>query len=165
MATATHQFSSGDNVVYPGHGVGTVVETKQELICNENTELLVVAFEAGMTLRIPVGNIKKCGLRRISTRRVMQAALGALAEPRSRKKSMWRHRAVEYAAKIKSTDPRAIAEIIRDLYRGPGEPEGSYSEKTIYQQAWAHFIPEVAAVDRTDREAAGKKVTALLEAA
>jgi CarD family transcriptional regulator len=164
MATAT-DFTSGDNVVYPGHGVGTVVGTKQELISNENISLLLVAFELGMTVRIPVANVTKCGLRKISTRRAMQAALGALGEPRARKRSMWRHRALEYAAKMKSAEPRAIAEIIRDLYRAPGQPEASYSEKTIYQQAWDHLIPEVAAVDRTDREVAAKKVTALLEAA
>jgi CarD family transcriptional regulator len=165
MATATDQFSSGDSVVYPGHGLGTVVGTKSELIGDQDTELLIVAFEVGMTLRLPVENIRKCGLRRISSRRGMQAALVALREPRSQKRSMWRHRALEYAAKMKTADPRAIAEIIRDLYRAPGQPEGSYSERTIYQQAWDHLIPEVAAVDRTDKESAAQKVAALLEAA
>ena len=66
---------------------------------------------------------------------------------------------------MKTADPRAIAEIVRDLYRAPGQTEGSYSEKAIYQQAWDHLIPEVAAVDRTDKQSAAKKVSVLLEAA
>jgi CarD family transcriptional regulator len=66
---------------------------------------------------------------------------------------------------IKSGDPKAIAEIVRDLHRAPGDAEASFSEKTIYQQAWDHLIPEIAAVDRIDLEAAAKKGVALLEAA
>ena len=165
MAAATVCFSSGEGVVYPGHGVGTVIGTRLESIGGHDIQVLVVAFEFGMTVRVPVMNIGKRGLRRISSRRVMQDALGALAEPRSRKKLIWRHRAVEYAAKMKTADPRAIAEIVRDLYRAPGQTEGSYSEKAIYQQAWDHLIPEVAAVDRTDKQSAAKKVSVLLEAA
>lgn len=159
------QFNSGENVVYPGHGLGTVVGTKSEIISQQKTDIVVVTFEAGMTLRLPVRNIERCGLRKISSRRTMQDALAVLRESRPRKKSMWRHRALEYAAKIKSGDPKAIAEIVRDLYRAPGETEASFSEKTIYQQAWDHLIPEVAAVDRTDKEAAAKKITDILEAA
>jgi CarD family transcriptional regulator len=162
---ANDHFNTGDSVVYPGHGVGTVVGRKWESVGNQNAEFLVVAFALGMTLRIPVGNIKKSGLRGISSRGVMQNVLTVFSEPRSQKKSMWRHRALEYAAKIKTGDPRAIAQIVRDLHRAPGESEGSFSEKAVYQQAWDHFIPELAAVDRTDNEAAAKKVAALLEAA
>jgi CarD family transcriptional regulator len=158
-------FNSGDTVVYPGHGLGTVVGTQSELISNQNMKFLLVALAGGATLRIPVLNVKKSGLRNISTRRAMHEALGVLGAPRSRKKSMWRHRALEYAAKIKTGDPRAIAEIVRDLHRSPGDTEASFSEKTIYQQAFDHLIPEVAAVDRTDNEAAAKKVVGLLNAA
>jgi len=162
---AAQQFNSGDDVVYPGHGLGTVVGTKSELVANQDTQLLIVAFEVGMTLRIPVANIKKCGLRRISSRRAMQDVLGVLRSPAAHKKSMWRHRALEYAAKIKTGNPVAIAEIVRDLHRAPGQSEASFSEKAFYQQAWDHLIPEVAAVDRTDKESAAKKVMDLLQAA
>ncbi len=162
---AAHNFSSGDGVVYPGHGVGTVVGVKSETIGGASAEFLVVTFEVGMKLRIPVGNVKKCGLRKLSSRRAMQEALSVLSEPRSRKKPMWRHRALEYAAKIKSGDARSIAEIVRDLHRGPTDSEASFSEKAVYQQAWDHLIPEIAAADNTDVDAAAKKVIRLLEAA
>lgn len=163
---ADKQFKSGDCVVYPGHGVGTVVGIKAETIGSQAIDVLVVGFESGMTVRIPTGNVKKSGLRRVSTRQVMRDVFGVLsAVPASRKKTMWRHRALEYAAKIKTGDAIAIAEIVRDLHRAPGETEASYSEKAIYQQAWDHLIPEIAAVHETDKESAGKKVAALLEAA
>lgn len=165
MKPTLNLFRSGDNVVYPSHGLGTVIETRSELICNKATKFLVVAFELGLTVLIPLGNIHKSGLRRVSSRAFMENALRALGEPPSRKRSMWRHRALEFAAKMKTAEPRAMAEIIRDLYRASGKFDGSYSEKAIYQRAWDQLIPEVAAVDGTDRESAAQKVTILLEAA
>lgn len=162
---ATDRFNSGENVVYPGHGVGTVVGKKAEVVGGHQAEFLVVTFESGMTVRIPVGNIKKSGLRAISSRRAMQDVFAVLREPPAQKKGMWRHRALEFAAKIKTGDAVAIAGILRDLHRTAAQPEGSYSERAIYQQAWDHLIPEVAAVDRSDKDAASQKVISLLEAA
>ncbi|MCA0202078.1 MAG: CarD family transcriptional regulator [Proteobacteria bacterium] len=159
-------FKSGDSVVYPGHGVGIVGDVKAETIGSLTIDVLTVTFENGMTLRVPTANLKKCGLRKVATRQVMRDVFAVLstAAP-SRKKAMWRHRALEYAAKIKTGDAVAIAEIVRDLHRAPGEGESSFSEKAIYQQAWDHLIPEIAVVQDTDKESAGKKVVGLLEAA
>ncbi len=162
---AADLFNKGEQVVYPGHGLGTVVGSKTEIISETTAKFLMVSFESGMTLRIPSTNVKKSGLRGIASRGAMQDVFSVLRTPPARKKSMWRHRALEYAAKIKSGDPCAIAEIVRDLHRSQGQAEGSYSEKAIYQQAWDHLIPEVAAVESVDREAAAKKVVSLLEAA
>jgi len=162
---AADGFNSGDHVVYPGHGLGTVVGVRTECVHDDVAEFIVVQFEAGMTLRIPMANIKKSGLRGVVSRRVMQDVFGVLRGAPGAKKPMWRHRALEYAAKIKSGNPLAIAEILRDLHRAPGQGEASYSEKTVYQQAWDHLIPEMAAVERTDVESTAKKVTAMLEPA
>lgn len=159
------RFNSGDQVVYPGHGLGTVVGVRTETIHDALTEFLVVNFQSGMTLRIPARNLSKSGLRTLTSRRAMQKVFNVLRESPSRKKPMWRHRALEYAAKMKSGDPCMIAEIVRDLHRAPGAAEASFSEKALYEQAWNHLIPEVAAVDDTDVTVAGKKVVGLLEAA
>ncbi len=159
-------FKSGDSVVYPGHGVGTVGALKAETVGGLTIDVLTVTFETGMTLRIPTANLKKSGLRKVVTRQVMRDVFAVLSRaPASRKRAMWRHRALEYAAKIKTGDAVAIAEIVRDLHRAPGNGESSYSEKAIYQQAWDHLIPEIAVVQDTDKESAGKKVVGLLEAA
>lgn len=163
---ANVSFKSGDSVVYPGHGVGKVGGIKTETVGALTLDVLTVSLETGMTVRIPTTNLKKSGLRKVSTRQVMRDVFGVLSKvPASRKKTMWRHRALEYAAKIKTGDAIAIAEIVRDLYRAPGGAESSYSEKAIYQQAWDHLIPEIAAVHETDKESAGKKVADLLDAA
>jgi CarD family transcriptional regulator len=61
---------------------------------------------------------------------------------------MWSRRAQEYDAKINSGDLIAIAEVVRDLYRAENQPEQSYSERQLYEQALDRMAREIAAVNR-----------------
>ena len=88
-----------------------------------------------MTLRVPLAKAKVSGLRRLSSRKEMDAALAKLRGRSRAKRTMWSRRAQEYQAKIASGDPASIAEVVRDLYRNVGQPEQSYSERQIYQAA------------------------------
>jgi CarD family transcriptional regulator len=67
---------------------------------------------------------------------------------------MWSRRAQEYEAKINSGDPISIAEVIRDLHRGEGQPEQSYSERQIYEAAMERLMRELAAVEGLEDEQA-----------
>ena len=118
-----------------------------------------------MTLRVPVRKIKNSGLRKLSTRKVMEAALTTLKGRARVKRAMWSRRAQEYEAKINSGDPVSIAEVVRDLHRGASQPEQSYSERQIYEQALERLAHEVAAVEKIKPEAATAKLEKLLNAA
>ncbi|NQU59920.1 MAG: CarD family transcriptional regulator, partial [Rhodospirillales bacterium] len=78
------------------------------------------------------------------------------------KRTMWSRRAQEYEAKINSGDPIAIAEVVRDLHRNVGQPDQSFSERQIYESARDRLAYEVAAVEKTDIEAATEKLETLL---
>ena len=78
---------------------------------------------------------------------------------------MWSRRAQEYEAKINSGDPVAIAEVVRDLHRNAGQPDQSFSERQIYEQAMDRLAAELAAIDRTDKMAATEKLLQHLQAA
>ena len=58
-----------------------------------------------MTLRVPLGKAKVSGLRRLSSRKEMDAALAKLRGRSRAKRTMWSRRAQEYQAKIASGDP------------------------------------------------------------
>ena len=103
-----------------------------------------------MTLRVPLGKAKVSGLRKLSSRKEMDAALAKLRGRSRAKRTMWSRRAQEYQAKIASGDPASIAEVVRDLYRNAGQPEQSYSERQIYQAALDRLVREFAAVERID---------------
>ena len=159
-------FSNGDFVVYPAHGVGKVTSIETQLIGGQKVELFVISFERDrMTLRVPVRKVENSGLRKLSTRKVMEAALTTLKGRARVKRAMWSRRAQEYEAKINSGDPVSIAEVVRDLHRGASQPEQSYSERQIYEQALERLAHEVAAVEKIKPEAATAKLEKLLNAA
>jgi CarD family transcriptional regulator, regulator of rRNA transcription len=118
-----------------------------------------------MTLRVPLAKAKVSGLRKLSSRKEMDAALAKLRGRSRAKRTMWSRRAQEYQAKIASGDPASIAEVVRDLFRNVGQPEQSYSERQIYQAALDRLVREFAAVERIDEPTAVRRVEQLLSAA
>jgi len=158
-------FSTGDLVVYPTHGVGKIVAIEAQEISGYTLNVFVVAFDKDrMTLRVPLAKAKASGLRKLSSRKEMDAALAKLRGRSRAKRTMWSRRAQEYQAKIASGDPGSIAEVVRDLYRNVGQPEQSYSERQIYQAALDRFVREFAAVERIDETTATQRVEQLLTA-
>jgi CarD family transcriptional regulator len=159
-------FSTGDFVVYPTHGVGKILGIENQEIAGYQLKVFVVHFDKDrMTLRVPVAKAKNSGLRRLSTRKEMDAALSKLKGRSRAKRTMWSRRAQEYEAKINSGDPGSIAEVVRDLYRNAGQPEQSYSERQIYQAALDRLVREFAAVENIDEASAAKRVEQMLSAA
>jgi len=159
-------FATGDFVVYPTHGVGKILGVENQEIAGYQLNVFVVHFDKDrMTLRVPVAKAKNSGLRRLSTRKEMDAALSKLKGKSRAKRTMWSRRAQEYEAKINSGDPASIAEVVRDLYRNVGQPEQSYSERQIYQAALDRLVREFAAVEKIEEAVAVKRVEQMLGAA
>ncbi len=158
-------FATGDLVVYPTHGVGKITAIEIQEISGHTLNVFVVTFDKDrMTLRVPLGKAKVSGLRKLVSRKEMDAALAKLRGRSRAKRTMWSRRAQEYQAKIASGDPASIAEVVRDLFRNTGQPEQSYSERQIYQSALDRFVREYAAVERIDETTATRRVEQLLAA-
>src|SRR5579884_1856439 len=156
-------FTTGDLVVYPTHGVGKIVAIENQEIAGHTLNVFVVHFDKDrMTLRVPLAKAKVSGLRKLSSRKEMDAALLKLRGKSRAKRTMWSRRAQEYEAKINSGDPGSIAEVVRDLFRSASQPEQSYSERQIYQAALDRFVREFAAVEKIDEDAAVKRVEQIL---
>jgi CarD family transcriptional regulator len=160
------EFEAGDYVVYPTHGVGRVVGIEKQDISGISLELIAVKFEKDrMTLRVPVEKAANSGLRKLSSRKMMDSALTTLKGRSRIKRTMWSRRAQEYEAKINSGDPVSIAEVVRDLHRGADQPDQSYSERQMYQAALDRLARELAAVEKIDEDAATQKLEDMLTAA
>ena len=114
-------FRPGDFVVYPTHGVGQVTSIEIQEIAGHKLKLFVISFEnERMTLRVPIAKVTTSGLRKLSSRKVMDTAMEKLKGRARVKRTMWSRRAQEYEAKINSGDPLSIAEVVRDLHRKTG---------------------------------------------
>ena len=147
-------------------GVGRVQVIETQDISGHTLDLIVIKFEKDrMTLRVPVSKAEESGLRKLSSRKLMDSALATLKGRSRVKRTMWSRRAQEYEAKINSGDPVSIAEVVRDLHRGADQPDQSYSERQMYQAALDRLARELAAVEKIDEDAAALKLEELLTAA
>ena len=163
LTLTRHDFSVGDKVVYPAHGVGTVAAVEIQEVAGLTLEVFVVTFDhEKMTLRVPTRKAKTAGLRHLAAEAVMSQALVTLKGRARIKRTMWSRRAQEYEAKINSGCLVSLAEVVRDLHRSESQPEQSYSERQLYEAALARMAREVAAVERTDEPTAVKRVETML---
>jgi len=169
MATMAQKFdfAAGDYVVYPAHGVGRIEGIETLNISDQEVNLYTVCFEKDrMRLKVPVNKAKNSGLRRLSSRERLKAAMETIQGKAKVKRSvMWSRRAQEYEAKINSGDPVSIAEVLRDLKRSPEQSEQSYSERQIFQSALDRLARELAAVEKIDEAKAARQLEAALTGA
>ena len=155
MSKSGHDFSVGDHVVYPAHGVGQVQGIETQEVAGLKLEVYVITFDhEKMTLRVPTAKAKTAGLRPLAETNVVSQALTTLKGRARVKRTMWSRRAQEYEAKINSGDLISIAEVVRDLHRAENQPEQSYSERQLYESALDRMAREVAAIEQIDRDAA-----------
>jgi CarD family transcriptional regulator len=142
-------FKTGEYVVYPAHGVGMIVAIEEQEVAGLSLELFVISFEQDkLTLRVPVSKIKSVGMRKLAEEDLVKKALETVTGRARIKRTMWSRRAQEYEAKINSGDLIAISEVVRDLYRSEEQPEQSYSERQLFEQAMDRMSREIGAVNK-----------------
>jgi CarD family transcriptional regulator len=152
-ATKKVVFKAGELVVYPAHGVGRVTNIEEQEIAGVKLELYIVDFEKEkLRLKVPTNRAEQKGMRHLADRALIEQAMKVIRGRARIKRTMWSRRAQEYDAKINSGDVIAVAEVIRDLYRSDRQPEQSYSERQLFEQALGRFARELAAVRKVDED-------------
>lgn len=139
-------FAIGCVVVHPARGVFAVAATQTLRVDGVDVPALILTAEGdGGSLAVPLARAA-IKLRPLTTPAAMQEAFDMLRRPPRRSRAPWARRAQDYAARIKSGDPLRIAEILRDIHRGPQDGEQSWSERQVFQRALDRFVAEFAAV-------------------
>jgi CarD family transcriptional regulator len=152
VKSAKLKFKIGDFIVYPAHGVGKVVGVERETVIDFEIEVYVILFEQDkMTLRVPTDKAASSGMRALANENVLKDAFTTLKGRARIKRTMWSRRAQEYESKINSGDLLLLTEVVRDLHRTDEQPEQSYSERQLYENALDRMVREVAAIQKTDR--------------
>lgn len=158
-----HGFKTNEFIVYPAHGVGRIVGIEEQEIAGMSLELFVITFDKEkLTLRVPTGKLESVGMRKLADDGIVKKAIETLKGRARVKRTMWSRRAQEYVAKINSGDLISIAEVVRDLYRSEAQPEQSYSERQLYEDALDRMAREIAAVEKLDERGAVQRITDVL---
>ena len=157
-----YTFNPGDFVVYPAHGVGQVTERQTTTVDGQNLDLIAIHFAKDkMTMKIPSTQALEKGLRQVATPVMMETVEQILQKKPKNKRIQWNKRATEYATKIGSGDPVALAEVIRRLYK----ENQSYSEQNLYKKAMDKLAPEYAIVHNIPESEACTKIEEILAGA
>ena len=163
MVNKNTQFKVGEIVVYPKHGVGEIMKIETMEISSIKTNFYVVKMEQSkLTIRVPLDKLEQVGLRKISSKKIIEEVFNVLKLKSKIRRIMWSRRAQEYDAKIFSGDPIKIAEVVRDLFRKTSQAEQSYSERQMFQIAIERLAREVAAVEKTDYFQSTEKIETIL---
>ena len=158
-----NQFKVGETVVYPKHGVGEITKIENMMIESIKTQFYVVKMEQSkLIIRVPLDKQEEVGLRKISSKRIIDEVYEILKLKPKIRRIMWSRRAQEYEAKIFSGDPIKISEVVRDLFRKNTQSEQSYSERQMFQVAIERLAREVAAVEKTDYFQSTEKIETIL---
>ncbi|MDR0631658.1 MAG: CarD family transcriptional regulator [Holosporaceae bacterium] len=159
-------FKEGEYVVYPAHGVGIVKCFEQQNISGIEFKVIVISFDKDkMIVKLPYNESISSKIRKLCSKKEMQEAIDCLKTPTRTKKMMWSRRAQEYESKINSGVPLSIAQVVRDLHRSVTQPEHSYSERQIYQEALDRLMKEYAAITKIGEEEALAYLEKILTAA
>ena len=163
MSPKKLDFKIGDTVVYPKHGVGEIIKIESMEIANIKTMFYVVKMEQSkLIIRVPLEKQEEVGLRKISSKKIIDQVYEILRLKPKIRRIMWSRRAQEYDAKIFSGEPEKIAEVVRDLFRKNTQSEQSYSERQMFQVAIERLAREVAAVEKTDYFQTTEKIENIL---
>lgn len=153
-----HDFKLDDLVVHPNHGIGRVGKTVELEVNGETHRFLVVDFRrTALTLRIPEATITQSGLRRVSSKETMEAALAILPESRVTLPGHWSRWSAVYAAKLNSGKPELLAEVLRDL-----SPTGGSWKARLFDEALSRLAEELALVEDIDIGEAQRRIEAQL---
>ena len=163
MKSKKNEFKLGETVVYPKHGVGEIKTIETMEIASIKTTFYVVKMEQSkLTIRVPLDKQEEVGLRKISSKKIIEEVYEILKLKPKIRRIMWSRRAQEYDAKIFSGDPLKISEVVRDLFRKNTQAEQSYSERQMFQVAIERLAREVAAVEKTDYFQSTEKIENIL---
>ena len=100
MSPKKIEFNNGETVVYPKHGVGEIIKIESMEIASIKTMFYVVKMEQSkLTIRVPIEKQEEVGLRKISSKKVINEVYEVLKLKPKIRRIMWSRRAQEYDAK------------------------------------------------------------------
>lgn len=153
------KFKEGNKVVYPSHGVGVIEGIEVNTVADMEIKTYAIKFDKEkMVLRIPVLRAQKAGLRALADSKELEKVNKTMMLRPKTSRGMWSRRAKEYETKINSGNIISVAEVVRDLHKNVDDPERSYSERIIYENALERLAREVSAVKKLDLEGAQKYI-------
>ncbi len=141
-----YAFSLDEIVVYPGQGVGKVVDITKKDIGDETIEYFEIYLsESDMTVLVPISGVEKMGIRRIVTKAEAEKTLEFLSADFEAMPSDWKTRYQMSLDLYKSGALMSEATVVRSLYHRSKVKELPIQERKLYDATCRIFQDELAA--------------------
>ena len=99
MVKKSPQFKEGETVVYPKHGVGEIKKIETMEIESIKTNFYVVKMEQSkLTIRVPTDKLEQVGLRKISSKKIIEEVLNILKLKPKIRRIMWSRSCLLYTS-------------------------------------------------------------------
>lgn len=142
-------FEICERVLYPVHGVASVVGRENRMDGGrERTYLMLVVegefWREHLTLRVPEDRLAELGVRHAVSAEDAAAVLEVLAVREPRVPANWARRFKNHQEKLRTGDPSAVAEVVRNLALRQNGTDLGPAESTMYRQARRSLVGELA---------------------
>jgi CarD family transcriptional regulator len=154
------EFAVGDTVVYPAHGVGTVVALEDRVVNGTRQPVVMVALAEGLTVSLPLDRAVS-QLRPLAGEADLGRVRETLREDAVPSDKTWLARRGELRGKLADGRLVELAELVRDS--APRQPVTAGSkaaagteERNLFRQAYRVLSAEIAAVRGIDTHEADR---------
>jgi CarD family transcriptional regulator len=154
----------GDEVVYPHHGAGKVLEKqKKEVLGSRREYLTIKILHNNMTVMVPTDSADRAGLRRVIGEEAVERVLSVLRDEVSQMPNNWNRRFKHNRDKMKTGDVFELAEVVRNLAIRDFEKGLSTGEKQMFTRAKKILSSEFMYALHMDEEESEAHLDTLLE--
>ncbi len=162
-------FTLNEKVVYPGHGVASIVRIIEKRVAGKSAEFFELKFvNKDMTILVPVTNALSVGIRPLSSSKHINDIFKILSGPvepvcHETIITNWNKRNKEYQERLRTGDLREICAIYKDLKYIETQKELSFGEKNLLSQTEALLVEEISLVNNMETDKAIRQLRLLVQ--
>ncbi len=158
-------FKIGDWVVYPGCGLGKVIDIETKNIGKNTLKVYIIKLlNKESKFIVPINSVKRIGLRHIISKDKVNQVYEILSQNcPDLPNGNWNKRYKKYTNKLKSGDIFQLAELVRDLICYNKNKSLSFGEKKILKQAKDLLVKELAFSEDCEETQIEEKILKILK--
>ena len=140
-------FTVGEKVIYPNHGVGVIEKINQREVSGRQEAFYQLKIVSNsMMVMIPTANIGDVGLRKLIKKEVVNKVFEHLRKSQVASAADWKNRFKENSEKMRTGDIFDVADVFKSLHSLSHTRILSFREKKMLDRARYLLISEVATV-------------------
>jgi CarD family transcriptional regulator len=156
---STLQFSVGEKVVYPNHGVGIIEQISSRTIGSSVERFYLLRIRSSsLKVMVPFHNAEAVGLRRIVKHAEAQQILDYLADGKCESSTDWKNRFKENSDKMRTGSLLDVAVVLKGLLILAASKPLSFREKKMLERARFLLVTEMAMALGGDEEEAEEEL-------